>query len=363
MKATVAFLFLLNGLLVQGCVYVPGIETTDLSVLENEERTQAGVETDLGEPIDAYMKENYLIQIYAYDAGARGDFELAPDDGAPFLWLAVPFVYGLKKADQKRYVAIFYNLDNTMAFYMLHRDKDALERLVDELTGLVARSAEGDVEAQWELGNFRHVYGKFYRVRWLCYAAHGGHSAARQLLGIYYSDGEEGLRVDRVKSYVWFKLAAEAGHGHATVQSDFLVRMMTPIQIAEAERLADEWKPNPTECEVRALAASQASSSKRHWNLFLSSHDDQERWSHLCLSAQGGYPKGQAQMGQYYHYGLSGKPKDPVRAFMWYSLAEMSGDTAIYRLKDLILSEMTQDQIAEAERLAAEWTPNPAECE
>ena len=47
MKAPVAFLFLLNGLLVQGCVYVPGIEATDLSVLENEEMTQTGGETDL----------------------------------------------------------------------------------------------------------------------------------------------------------------------------------------------------------------------------------------------------------------------------------------------------------------------------
>jgi hypothetical protein len=41
-------------------------------------------------------------------------------------------------------------------------------------------------------------------------------------------------------------LAAAAGNDRAPENRDHIETLMTPGQIAEARRLASEWKPNPT---------------------------------------------------------------------------------------------------------------------
>ena len=45
------------------------------------------------------------------------------------------------------------------------------------------------------------------------------------------------------------------------------------------------------------------------------------------------------------------------------SLAAKDGDAATRGYRDVFARQLTPDQIAEAERLVAEWEPNPAECE
>jgi uncharacterized protein len=40
-------------------------------------------------------------------------------------------------------------------------------------------------------------------------------------------------------------LAAAQGSEDATKNRDFVAKLMTPEQIAEAEHLAQEWKPTP----------------------------------------------------------------------------------------------------------------------
>ncbi len=59
-------------------------------------------------------------------------------------------------------------------------------------------------------------------------------------------------------------------------------------------------------------------------------------------------------LGVMYHNG-QGVPQDYAEAAMWLDLAARQGIQMAVRLRNHALSEMTSDQIAEAERLAREW--------
>ena len=55
-----------------------------------------------------------------------------------------------------------------------------------------------------------------------------------------------------------------------------------------------------------------------------------------------------------------GVPQDYIQAHKWYNLAGANGDKEAASLRDALAKKMTQDQIAEAQRLAREWKPkNP----
>ena len=49
---------------------------------------------------------------------------------------------------------------------------------------------------------------------------------------------------DRVSAYMWFNLAAAQGNAFAEMFLRDTADKMTPDQIAEAQKLAREWKPN-----------------------------------------------------------------------------------------------------------------------
>jgi TPR repeat protein len=48
---------------------------------------------------------------------------------------------------------------------------------------------------------------------------------------------------DYVQAHKWYSLAGANGHKKAAVHRDRLAKQMTPAQIAEAQKLAREWKP------------------------------------------------------------------------------------------------------------------------
>jgi TPR repeat protein len=87
-------------------------------------------------------------------------------------------------------------------------------------------------------------------VAWWRKAAKQGHDAAQVELGLMYEKGE-GVPQDYMQAYMWFNLAASraALAGDAinsiqwAVQRDEVAAKMTPEQIAEAQRMAREWKP------------------------------------------------------------------------------------------------------------------------
>jgi TPR repeat protein len=59
-----------------------------------------------------------------------------------------------------------------------------------------------------------------------------------------YGTGQ-GVPQDYVKAHMWFNLAAAGGHKNAVKARDMTAARMTAAQIAEAQKLAREWKPAP----------------------------------------------------------------------------------------------------------------------
>ncbi len=79
-------------------------------------------------------------------------------------------------------------------------------------------------------------------------SAQEGHAAAQYDLGLMYYLGE-GVEADPTLAYFWFSLALSdqdipaSARAKATNDRRVVANKMTSAQIAEAERLAREWKP------------------------------------------------------------------------------------------------------------------------
>jgi TPR repeat protein len=58
-----------------------------------------------------------------------------------------------------------------------------------------------------------------------------------------YAEGR-GVPQDRVRAYMWLSLSAEQGHQKAVGSRNLVTKGMTPAQIADAEKLARDWKAN-----------------------------------------------------------------------------------------------------------------------
>ena len=106
---------------------------------------------------------------------------------------------------------------------------------------------QGDAQAQFELGV---MYDEGQGVaqdyeeaaRWFRLAAEQGHALAQNNLGVVYGKGQ-GVKQDYVIAHKWTNLAAANGVKEAVKRRDSLEEELTPSQLAEAKRLAREWKP------------------------------------------------------------------------------------------------------------------------
>ena len=116
-----------------------------------------------------------------------------------------------------------------------------------DIPALVKKAESGDALAQFSLGT-RYYNGAgvpkdpVLAVSWYRKAAEQGNASAQWLLGFNYSLGE-GVPKDDVLAYFWYNLSAAQGHQHATDARDIISKYMTSAQIAEAQRMTQEWKP------------------------------------------------------------------------------------------------------------------------
>ncbi len=103
------------------------------------------------------------------------------------------------------------------------------------------------MDAQKALGSMyadgRGVVQDFMEAaKWYRKAAEQGHLIAQDELGRMYALGR-GVAQDYVLAHMWLNLAAAKGMTDAAKERDELTSRMTSAQIAEAQRLAREWKP------------------------------------------------------------------------------------------------------------------------
>ena len=91
-------------------------------------------------------------------------------------------------------------------------------------------------------------------VRWYRMAANQNHPAAQLNLGVMYQEGR-GVPRDYVQAHMWLNLAAARAtrvRGFAEARED-VARMMTSAQIAQAQKMAREWKPTAAPAEAGNL--------------------------------------------------------------------------------------------------------------
>ncbi len=104
---------------------------------------------------------------------------------------------------------------------------------------LVAAPAWADFKAgveAYQRGDYTTALTEFRSL------AQQGNAGAQNNLGIMYSKGR-GVPQDDVQAHMWVNLAAAPDIENARKTKDILAERMTPAQIAEAQRLAREWKP------------------------------------------------------------------------------------------------------------------------
>jgi TPR repeat protein len=106
---------------------------------------------------------------------------------------------------------------------------------------------EGNIAAQFNLGimyQFSHgvAADNEAAVSWYRKAAEQGLAEAQYNLGVMYANGE-GVPQDYSAAHMWFNLAAARRNKNAVKARDIVAAQLTPAQIAEAQKLAREWKP------------------------------------------------------------------------------------------------------------------------
>ena len=76
-------------------------------------------------------------------------------------------------------------------------------------------------------------------------------------------------------------------------------------------------------------------------------------------AAEQGDARAQFNLGAMYDQG-EGVPRDYVTAYMWISLAAAQGNEVAQNNLDMIASDLTAGQRADAQRMARDWRLNPA---
>jgi len=138
--------------------------------------------------------------------------------------------------------------------FMYDRGKGVPQDAVEAMRWFRKAAEQGDAEGQTRLGI---MYDQGYGVpqdytealRWYRQAAEQGHAFAQQTLGFMYYLGQ-GMSQDYVQAHKWVNLAASRFSGSERKWRDGAIQLrnkiaskMTREQIAEAQRLAREWKP------------------------------------------------------------------------------------------------------------------------
>ena len=199
--------------------------------------------------LDAHARGDYakalrLIRPLANDGDAAAQFNLGlmyvtgqgvqQDDAAAALWF--------RKAAEQGYALAQTNLG------VLCRDGRGVAQDETEAVNWFRKAADqGDAVAEFLLGN-QYAFGKGIpqdyseAMIWYSKAAEQGHPKARLFLGVMYAEGR-GVPQDYVMAHMWFSLAAARGEQKAVQALEMAERKMTPAQLAEAQKLARDWKP------------------------------------------------------------------------------------------------------------------------
>lgn len=146
---------------------------------------------------------------------------------------------------------------------------------------------------------------------------------------------------------------------------DVVAHVATSEEPESSEFLEYESKKKARVLKMRA----EAGDPEAQFRMYQRSSSNSERWTWLCLSANQGHLFAQEEIGElnlqsrkdFWRIEMPDKP-NKITAYVWYSLAVSNGSQRSEFFRDQVAEGMTDEEVAEADRLVAEWKPNPAEC-
>jgi len=129
---------------------------------------------------------------------------------------------------------------------VMHSNGEGVPQDYKQAVHWYTKAAEqGQSEAQYGLA-IMYISGNGIKqdneqaVHWYTKSAEQGYADAQMMLGILYSQGK-GVLKDYAKSHMYLNIAAVNGNQDAKHFRDKIVRMMSPEQISEAQRLVNVW--------------------------------------------------------------------------------------------------------------------------
>jgi S1-C subfamily serine protease len=169
-------------------------------------------------------------------------------------------------------------------------------------------------------------------------------------LGVMYDTGD-GVPKDDAEAVKWFRLAAEQGHAGAQANLGRMYRfgMGVPKDDAEAAkwyRLAADQGDAKAQCELGVMYNTGKGVPR----------DAAECLMWVRRAAEQGDEGAQLYLSAKFMIGKD-VPTNYVLAYSWASLAAARGNALAKTGRDLLSKQMTREQIAEAQRIAAEFRP------
>jgi uncharacterized protein len=250
---------------------------------------------------------------------------------------------------------------------------------------------QGDADAQLNLGVMYDdgegvPENNAEAVRWYRLAADQGDADAQLNLGVMYDDGE-GVPENNAEAVRWYRLAAD--QGDATAQFNLGVKYDNgegvPQNYPEAVRL---YRSAAEQGHARAQfnlgvkydngeGVPQNYAEAGRWYRLAADQGDAKAQSNLGVmyangrgvvendveavkwyrfAAEQGQSNAQHNLGLMYANG-TGVTQNYVEAYKWWALAAAQDNAGAAKNRDVVLGKMTAAQIAEGQRLAAEWEP------
>ncbi|OCW93689.1 tetratricopeptide repeat protein [Alishewanella sp. HH-ZS] len=177
-------------------------------------------------------------------------------------------------------------------------------------------------------------------------AAESGLSDAQFEVAIMYRTGD-GVEKNIVEAVKWLKSSAEKNNSKAQLElaKMHLDGLGVEADIDEALKLLTQAADN------KSNEQSEAQFLLGYWYIYEEKFSEGYKWAKK--SAENGNSNAQALLGAIYAGG-KGINKDLVYSYVWFNIAAMSEEKAYMDLRYDIEKQMTNEQIAEAQKITRE---------
>ena len=246
--------------------------------------------------------------------------------------------------------------DVTAQFYLgfMYLNGQGLPQNAAEALKWFHRAAEqGNVAAQFNVGL---IYDKGRGVprnaaeaaKWYRRAAEQGAAEAQNNLGSIYAEGQ-GVSQNALEALKWYRRAAE--QGYAAAQTNLGLMYGRGEGVSQNYVEAAKWHRRAAE---QGFARAQYELAQMYDEGQGVAQEKVEAAKWFRRAAEQGHVAAQNNLGVMYAEG-QGVLQNHVEAHKWFNLAAAQGNSGARRNRDHAARLMTQEQIAEAQRLARAW--------